>query len=724
MKQLILLLWLCLCLFGELAAQQKSERGIRDSVRMKEVKVQATKPFIIQKADRVIFDLSTQLTNTGSTTAEALSNLPGLEITDTAISFRNRQGMTVYINDRQVHLDGKQLIDYLNSLPSGTIEKVEIMTVPPPRYGARGAAGIVNIRTKKATVEGLYSNISLNYGRGKYGKSVNSANMGYLNNKFSVTGIIGYSATENFFEVQRERNFYASGTPYTFDQHNHETSSTRAGTYNTALEYRIGKQTTVGTSINGSRNRYWEAGDYRINFRQNTQTDSVLKTGSTLNTSIQNNMLNAFLLHNFKEADNSITLNLDHLAYHNGSQQRLENNTFLPDETINYHYILLSNNPFAAKIYSIKADLEIDILPKTYLSTGAQHIYSVRNSEANYANQLPDNAVTDQLHSNSLRYSEHIQAAYVSLRHASKRMSVQAGLRLEDTKSLFTRTNALQAPETVKISNLNTFPTIYVTYNPDKEAKHSLAFSAMRRIGRPGYGDLNPSAFYFDRYTVSQGNPLLVPELNTYAELNYTYNSSTTFGFSIDHTKNKISSWQQLVDQAIINTRVNLKAANIFTFYSNTMLKPASWWKINLYGSAGASKYRLANNETVSLTTFSINGSQQFTLKNDWSAEITGSSRTRITYGQGLYYPLGRLHVSVQKKILKSKGALTLGARDIFYSQTIKRKMAFDGADLSLRNRNDTRVLNLTFTYRPWNTKPKPVRKTGLQTEQQRVGAN
>lgn len=48
-----------------------------------------------------------------------------------------------------VNLSGNDLMNYLKSLRSDDIAKIEVITTPPAKYEAQGNSGIINIVLKK-----------------------------------------------------------------------------------------------------------------------------------------------------------------------------------------------------------------------------------------------------------------------------------------------------------------------------------------------------------------------------------------------------------------------------------------------------------------------------------------------------------------------------------------------------------------------------------------------
>ena len=62
-------------------------------------------------------------------------------------------------------IDGRPTtLTTLTSIPSSTVENIEIITNPDAKYDAEGTGGIVNVVTKKQAVKGVNGNVTLNYG--------------------------------------------------------------------------------------------------------------------------------------------------------------------------------------------------------------------------------------------------------------------------------------------------------------------------------------------------------------------------------------------------------------------------------------------------------------------------------------------------------------------------------------------------------------------------------
>ena len=134
----------------------------------------------------------------------------------------------------------------------------------------------------------------------------------------------------------------------------------------------------------------------------------------------------------------------------------------------------------------------------------------------------------------------------------------------------------------------------------------------------------------------------------------------------------------------------------------------------------------IVNNQSLYYRKLSlqVSGNNQFKLNKGWSAELSGSYRTKSTFGQGYYLPIYRVNTSLQKKVLHGKGSITLSGSDIFHSWKIKREISVSNALITSTNFNDSQQANLTFTYRFGMEGKKHFNKGGLDTERGRAGVN
>ena len=131
-------------------------------------------------------------------------------------------------------------------------------------------------------------------------------------------------------------------------------------------------------------------------------------------------------------------------------------------------------------------------------------------------------------------------------------------------------------------------------------------------------------------------------------------------------------------------------------------------------------------NISVDATTLMVNLNNQLTFGHGWSGEVSGFYRTKGVEGQIVVRPMGQVSAAIAKKILKEKGSLKLGIRDIFYTQQVKGYINFQQTEATFHNNRDSRQVSATFTYRfgkPLKGSNGRRQHNGASDEQSRVNA-
>ena len=105
---------------------------------------------------KMTINLSFALLNTDSNILDALRKLPGVIIqNDGTIILNGKSGANVLIDDKVTYLSGENLINYLRSIPSHSVENIELISQPSSRYDASSSSGIINIRKKRVKEQGI-----------------------------------------------------------------------------------------------------------------------------------------------------------------------------------------------------------------------------------------------------------------------------------------------------------------------------------------------------------------------------------------------------------------------------------------------------------------------------------------------------------------------------------------------------------------------------------------
>lgn len=251
-----------------------------------------------------------------------------------------------------------------------------------------------------------------------------------------------------------------------------------------------------------------------------------------------------------------------------------------------------------------------------------------------------------------------------------------------------------------------------------------------RRIRRPNYQSLNPFISFLDRYTFQQGNPNLKPQFSHNLELSHTHKNFLTTTLNYSRTTDIL---QEVIEQNEDKNETFVRQANIakqrqLGLSVNASIPVTSWWSSNMYANVFNNKFNgIANNSpiSVSATMFVLNGSQQFKFAKTWSAELSGFYRTKGIDGVMQTMPMGMLSVGFGKQMMKGKGNLRLNVRDVFFLQKFDGLIKYSNIDTHIRQQNESRVVNIGFTYRfnkgKMNGTPKR-RSNSSNDEQSRIG--
>ena len=85
----------------------------------------------------------------------------------------------------------------------------------------------------------------------------------------------------------------------------------------------------------------------------------------------------------------------------------------------------------------------------------------------------------------------------------------------------------------------------------------------------------------------------------------------------------------------------------------------------------------------------------------------------------------GVLNFGVNQPIMKNKGSIRFGVRDVLWSQKIKGSSQYGSVDAAFRQQQESRVISVNFTYRfskgSLKTQQRK-RTTGAEDEANRVG--
>ena len=679
--------------------------------QLKDVTVVSKKPLVEQKLDRTIINVEASVTNVGATALEVLEKSPGISVDkDGNISLKGKNGVMVLVDGKPTYLGAADLANMLRNMTANQLDQIEIMTNPPAKYDASGNAGVINIKTKKTKAKGLNGSLTAGYGQGVYARNNESVNLNYKDGKWNLFGNYSYNHNESFQQLDLDRKFINTSKQVVsiFGQTSNTFSESNNHNAKLGADFSASKNTTYGfvvTGFDNASNRLGESTTRIMNGSVVLQSVTLAKTPEAQR--FKNLSSNFNFRHQFDTTGKELTVDLDYAGYDGKTNGRLTNSYFngsgnpvLPGDTLNN--IL----PTTISIYSAKADYIMPLKKGAKFESGFKVSNVETDNNAQYDSLLNNLNKPDYNRSNHFIYKENIKAAYVNYsREINKKWSVQLGLRVENTHSKGNQLGNVQRASAIfDTTYTQLFPTAYISYTLNTKNQFSLNYG--RRINRPDYQSLNPFVHFLDKYTFEQGNPSLKPQFSDNIELSHLFMGgllSTTINYT--KTNNII---QQVIEQRTATNETFVKQANIATLDQfgiavAAQVPIAKWWNMNLYTNIYNNRFRgLVNNTFVDLSsaTLTFSGSSSFKLGKGWNAEISGFYRSKGLEGVLFINPMGMVSSGVSKSVLKNKGTLRLNIRDIFYIQQASGYVKYDDIDISFINIRDSRVANISFTYR------------------------
>jgi hypothetical protein len=695
------------------------------SSTLNNITVSARKAFIQIQPGKTVVNLEAGISTSGTTAMEALEKMPGITVDkDGTISLKGRSGVSVLIDGKQTYLDPAQLFTLLSGMSASQISAVEIMEQPSSKYDAAGNAGIINIRLKKNNQKGFNGTVSIALAQGVYPKNNDNLQLNYRNGKFNLVLNYGININKNFTKIYALRKYYDANDNVTSMLEQPSFFSGQGFVHNlrTGIDYSINEKTTVGALLTGlALQRKGITSNPASWLDTNGNMDSLIQTSNKSNTDWKNAGINLNLRHAFSKTK-EFGFDIDRIAYRIRGNQYFENNRLLPTT---YKEASRADLPSDINITSAKADYTAQV-KNWKIETGAKTSHINTDNLAAY--EYNDGSVwtEDPGKSNHFLYNENIHAVYANASTEENKWNVQGGLRYE-----LTNYNARQLGNSVvKDSSFSRsynswFPSVFVSYRVD--SSNSFFISAGRRIDRPPFQKLNPFIFIINKYTYQTGNPFFLPQYTWNIDLSHSFKDVLITSVSYSVTKDYFSQiFPVSTNGIIIYTEGNLDRLQTFGASVSLQLPVFDWWQLSTQANIIHRKMKgfieRQYNEHATQGSFNFNNALQF--KKGWSGELSGfyTSKSRNDI-QEVVDPAGQVSVGVAKTILKNKGTIKLAARDLFYTQWMKGNTTFTQATEYFKLTRDTRVVNLSFSYRFGKAFKTTKREQGAAKEEmERVG--
>lgn len=655
-----------------------------------EVKVVSKKPLVTRKADRYIVNVEDSYLGSGRTGLEVLQHSPGLWVNPQGdIRIIGGQSVTVMINDVVQRMSSGDLANFLRSLRSEDISKIEVIPNPPAEYEAASTGGIVHIILKKARKDGLTGSVNGQYRiQGIRGYSGLGTSIDYKVKRFYITAGIngtidrsvytGYSdviypdKTSLYNSTYRENDIrrFLFRAGFSYDIHPRHSITLQAmingskltNFFRSDIRYGLITKDVTGFSLSEWR-RKPEQGSYTLNY--NWKTDSI---GSGLKIIIDHT-------YSIKTELNEVHSNYSDTSF---------------DKT--YH----TSTPSNTYINSGQADYTQTLNKKSNLKAGIKFVHTGRDNTVLTERLLTPGWEKDPASSNEFRYTEKLLMFYGAYERIIGKTSIKTGLRGEQTLA---EGLSITIGEAIQRRYFGWFPSFFISHVLNEEKGSAINFNYARRVRRPGYNDLNPYRLQVHDFTILTGNPNLVPQYTHSFRTGYVLSKNWSTGAYLQTTKNYIAQTANRIDSNIIEYRSkNFPNSTEYGVFAEGSITISKIWN----SRNSVYFYRLSNDidgGKYQRNSYAIQSAQIITLKKimeiDLQASYTsGSLNANARTSNYFWTDLG-----INRKLFKDRGRLRFSITDIFNTSREKDFTEFNQTQINFYQKRPTRTFGLYFNY-------------------------
>lgn len=589
---------------------------------LQDVIVTASKPLFERKIDRTVFNIGNSLAARGTDLATAIGLAPMLKVSENGISIIGKSSVAVMINERIVHLGGSDLINYLKSLRSDDVAKIEIITTPPAKYEAQGNSGLINIVLKRDLAQGIGGSISTSYAQRMYPGFGNNASLNFQSAKISASIKLRHYNRKGFIQEQND----IVGLNYAILSHDPRLTLATGIGANTSFEYKITNTGAIGFVYDEGSTNYELNLENTTTYQRNNATDSILQTLSHSKNPTETRTITLYYDQKLGSSGKKLTTDLNYFS--NAPITNIDFTT-LSDHSSNIQTVRTFSG-IRYQIWSAQSDL---ILPYKWatVETGTKFTNFDNNSDVRYSDLVAQQYVIDHSKSNHFDYNEKNIAGYVSMQKViNKKWTGKAGFRYEYSiiEGYSPTTSSRNRSEYGKL-----FPTAYLTYKPG--STHTVSLSYSKRINRPNFRAINPFRYYTNPYTYSTGNPLLQPSLTHNIELTWLYKSYLSVTFYTQHLDNGFGYITQVIGTYKVVDAKNFLTQNSTGLTATSSIRFFKWWESSSHVtySMSASSSTVADFITEKGSLFNLGTNHTFRISNKLTVFINYSKTLPGTQG-------------------------------------------------------------------------------------------
>jgi len=651
-----------------------------DVSMLDEVEVRAERTQVEIRLDKKIYNVGQDITVRGGNVSDVLANIPSIDVDfDGNISLRGNNNVTILINGKPSGLVGLSGPQGLRSIPSESIEKVEVVTSPSARYSAEGTAGILNIILKKQDLLGFNGNVDLNIGEPKNTGASGTFNL--RNNKINFFSTTSIKDSDNSGSFIGNTEYFNSNLKI---DNNTNSNRNRKNTFlNLGVEYYFDDDTSL--SLSG----FYRKGD-ELSYSKNIVNDitniDIVSSNERVANDEELEESFEYSLDFYKDFDDdghTLSAKVSYEENDENSIDKIEDYSTIPfvsessfERTTNIDF----QNRFLAQV-----DYVYPIDENTEFEFGYRGRFLDRETDFDVSFLNGGTYQSDPGLSNIFKYNESINSFYTQFGKKINSVSVLLGLRYEASKQEIDQRTTNQF-EVKKYSDL--FPTVNLAYEISDVESLTLGYS--KRVRRPRGWDINPFPRRNSITSYRRGNPFLDPTFTSAYEVDYlkrfkkiTINTAIFYRQSDGNVERIQQETGELVDLIVDNGTnnpvlqvpvleyypINLSTNKRFGSELSITYTPSRSVRINGSFTLNSSKIRgdyLGQSFDSDDTNWSARFNGFIRLPKNYSLQFFGFLRGPSENAFSKSKAFGFTTAAIQKSIFNKKGNISLRYSDLF----------------------------------------------------------
>jgi len=698
------------------------------STMLNEVSIKAQVPMIETQIDRTVVNVDQNIANTGTNALELLKKLPGVQVMpDGQITLNGKSGVNVTLDGKTTYLSADDLASLLTNTPSSDISKIEIMTNPSAKYDAEGTGGIINIIKKRNTKSGLNGSVTASFGQGYYGRYNSSLVLNYKTDKFNLYLNNSYGYNKGF-SLNNVTTDITNGNTLSSEQVSTNTGVTVNKAYNSSagLDLYLSKQTTLTLTGGVSDRRYYN----NLISAMTTADSNRNKTGSVNFSALNldkplNFNAGVQLMHKLDTGGKQWSADVDYANYrYRPGQYNNAANYGAPGNFLSRDNVFIDELR-TLRIFGARVDYVQPLPGNGKVETGLKSSYVKTLNNSTYYNQSGGQNVVDSALSDYDINSENINAAYVNFNRQYRKLTVQAGLRAEQTvmkgQQLFTTA-------TVDQNYFRLFPMLFLSDKLNDQNTFNFQFG--RRTDRPDYHEYVPFRRPLSATISFLGNPNLKPDFNWHSEFTWSWKNTLFITAAYDIDRNYMRTLYYVDSNKTTITRMptNIQGAHSWNVNLSYNKEMARWFTTNTTVTIYQNSFNGSASNGFSLddpgfatVDFVTNNSFRCSDKLSMEADFEYESKRRFV--GSIFGAYSTLNLALKQKLFHDQGSITINGINVLNTDSRSGTDHYLNLDQYGHGLIYSRAVIITFNYRFGNGKlTKTQSKSGSEEEQKRAG--